>query len=49
LIESGTQAFGMLDMSQFRKISITKCSHREPTKSNIRHSTFKWTKYAKSL
>jgi len=31
--ESGTQAFGMIDTSQFHKISITKCSHREPTET----------------
>jgi len=47
--EFGAQSSDMLDMSQFTKISITKCSHREATGNNIRLSRNRRTKYAKSL
>jgi len=31
--ESGAKAFGFLDMTQFLKISVTKCSHSELTET----------------
>jgi len=52
--ESGTQASDILDMSQFNKISMTKCSHREHKEkllgflgSDRPNTPYRYSKHAK--